>query len=445
MWCARRRSTHASCARSTQQAVETKSREAEDAARARAKEIVGEARTLRERVLNDLTERRGELERQVNELRSGRTRLVETYQAVERALVQATRLMAEDPPVPLSSAQASAPLALVEPAPVEATLVEATRPDDGAPDPPSAPVAPVPPSAPSAPTRRRRGQRRRRPPPTGPGATPRRRPTRRVRRPRRRATSARSSSSCGQVARSRRRRRRPPSPPRASPPQRSPPQRRRRGAGDAAAPNGEEPQPEPVDADADAEPESEPEPEPDPGPTGAALLKARDDVLARVAEDLARRAKRTLQDEQNDVLDGLRRQRGKIDTTKILPAVDEQVSRWAHVLQPAVDRAYAEGAGTVENGASATGTSAPGALLTELARGAVEPLRGRLEDSLASVDTRSPADTEIAIAQALGARYREWRAQDLDTVLGDALGGRPRARCLRRGTPGRTPAVGRSP
>src|SRR3989440_3651566 len=39
----------------TQQAVETKTREAEDAARNRAKEIVGEARALPERVLADLT------------------------------------------------------------------------------------------------------------------------------------------------------------------------------------------------------------------------------------------------------------------------------------------------------------------------------------------------------------------------------------------------------
>ena len=89
---------------STQNAVETKTREAEEAARARAKEIVGEARSLRDRVLADLTERRQELERQIGELRAGRGSLVETYQMVERALVQATRLMADEPAPPGSSA-----------------------------------------------------------------------------------------------------------------------------------------------------------------------------------------------------------------------------------------------------------------------------------------------------------------------------------------------------
>ena len=84
----------------TQQAVEAKTREAEDAARTRAKEIVGEARGLRERVLTDLEERRKELERQIGDLRAGRGKLVETYELVERALGHAARVMAEEPSTP---------------------------------------------------------------------------------------------------------------------------------------------------------------------------------------------------------------------------------------------------------------------------------------------------------------------------------------------------------
>src|SRR5215207_1770565 len=84
----------------TQQAVETKTRAAEDAARNRAKEIVGEARSLRERVLADLEERRQELEHQITELRGGRGKLVETYELVERALGHAARVMSEEPSTP---------------------------------------------------------------------------------------------------------------------------------------------------------------------------------------------------------------------------------------------------------------------------------------------------------------------------------------------------------
>ena len=149
---------------------------------------------------------------------------------------------------------------------------------------------------------------------------------------------------------------------------------------------------------------------------------ARDTALAETSDDLARRGKRALQDEQNDLLDGLRRQRGKIDVAKVLPPLEDQLARWAHVLQPALDSAYAAGAASVDAapGGGPVG-AAPRALLTEVAASVVTPLRERLSGSLESIDARTPADTEIAIAQSLGARYREWRGEQLEAVLGDGL------------------------
>jgi len=92
------------------------------------------------------------------------------------------------------------------------------------------------------------------------------------------------------------------------------------------------------------------------------------------------------------------------------------------VLQPAADAAYSAGAASVGagEGRGAVG-AAPRALLTDLATSVVTPLRERLSVSLESIDARTPADTEIAIAQSLGARYREWRGEQLEGVLGDAL------------------------
>ncbi|MEX2100665.1 MAG: DivIVA domain-containing protein, partial [Acidimicrobiia bacterium] len=84
---------------SAQQVLDVKTREAEDSARLRANEIVGEARTLRERVLSDLSERRQELERQIADLRSSRGKLVDAYELVERALSQATKLMEQETPI----------------------------------------------------------------------------------------------------------------------------------------------------------------------------------------------------------------------------------------------------------------------------------------------------------------------------------------------------------
>src|SRR5262249_44820524 len=134
-----------------------------------------------------------------------------------------------------------------------------------------------------------------------------------------------------------------------------------------------------------------------------AALAARDDALTPIADDLGRRAKRALQDEQNDVLDGLRRQRGKIDPTKVLPAREDQLSRWAHVLQPSIDAASVAGASPVAPPPAGADSSkpAPSALLTELASSVAVPLRERLESSLENIDARTPADAEIAIAQRL--------------------------------------------
>jgi DivIVA domain-containing protein len=350
----------------TQQAVETKTREAEDAARNRAKEIVGEARGLRERVLGDLNERRQELERQITDLRAGRGKLVETYELVERALTHATRVMAEEPSSPPE-------VPPTESAPDEPAEPAETSPTEVATPAPAEPEAQPDANAADAPATDD-------------------------------ATATESGTDVGALfekLRSVQVDEEPPSPD---------------SAPIAEAAVEVEVEPEPAEAadvaeDHQADDTSEPD-----GPEATATA-ARDAALEEATTDLVRRGKRALQDEQNDILDGLRRQRGKIDTTKVLPSVEDQLTRWAHVLQPSVDTAYAAGASS----AGGAGGAAPRALLTELATTSVTPLRERLAGSLESIDARTPADTEIAIAQSLGARYREWRGEQLENALGDAL------------------------
>jgi DivIVA domain-containing protein len=371
----------------TQQAVEAKTREAEDAARARAKEIVGEARALRERVLGDLNERRQDLERQITDLRAGRGKLVETYELVERALTHAARVMSEEPSTPPDVPAADA----------------AEGGDDAratTDEPPT--VAPAPPVAPE-------------PEPATDERAPVTAPEESVDAPASDESDEEPARDVGALFEKLRSGQSDDAPS---------PQPESAAAADDAPAAASSPVEPTADTPAAAEPGAEPEAqaEVESDDTGEPATAARDAALAETADDLVRRGKRALQDEQNDLLDGLRRQRGKIDTGKVLPALEDQLARWAHVLQPAVDTAYAAGAGSVgaEAGGGPVG-SAPRALLTELATGVVSPLRERLESSLGSVDTRTPADTEIAIAQSLGARYREWRGEQLEGVLGDAL------------------------
>jgi hypothetical protein len=392
----------------TQQAVETKTREAEDAARTRAKEIVGEARALRERVLADLEERRQELERQIADLRAGRSKLVETYELVERALGHAARVMAEEPSTPPEvPTVASEPEshADVDDAPTAAMPVAPSAPEPApapAPEPARSEPAPSEPAS-SEPARAAEDD--------GAGAS----------RPSDETTedqTAESPRDVGALFEKLRSEQAETASETESPEPSAP--------SDAPA-AAEEPAPEPADAPSDGatpgrEPDAEPEEEPADEPAaadGLPAIAARDSALAAATSDLVRRGKRSLQDEQNDLLDGLRRQRGKIDLAKVLPSMEDQVARWAHVLQPAIDTAYSAGAATVDG--AAPKEAAPRALLSELATSVVEPLRERLAASLEQIDERTPADTEIVVAQSLGARYREWRGEQLEGVLGDAM------------------------
>jgi len=371
----------------TQQAVEAKTREAEDAARARAKEIVGEARALRERVLGDLNERRQDLERQITDLRAGRGKLVETYELVERALTHAARVMSEEPSTPPDVPAADAAEGGDDARETTDEPPTVATPPPVAPEPEPATDERAPVTAPEESVDASASDESDEEPARDVGAL---------------FEKLRSGQSDDAPS---------PAPSSAA-------------AADDAPAGASSPVEPAADTPAAAEPGAEPEAqvEAESDDTGEPATAARDGALADTTDDLVRRGKRALQDEQNDLLDGLRRQRGKIDTGKVLPALEDQLARWAHVLQPAVDTAYAAGAGSVgaEAGGGPVG-SAPRALLTELATGVVSPLRERLESSLGSVDTRTPADTEIAIAQSLGARYREWRGEQLEGVLGDAL------------------------
>jgi hypothetical protein len=125
-----------------------------------------------------------------------------------------------------------------------------------------------------------------------------------------------------------------------------------------------------------------------------------------------------LQDEQNEVLDALRRQRGRLTSEKLLPPLSQQVSNWAEVMAPAIIEAYVAARTASSPDREAVGT-APQRMVTGMVEVLVTPLRERL---LATVDDTlaDDADPDV-IAQRIGARYREWRGEELDSRIGDLL------------------------
>jgi DivIVA domain-containing protein len=354
--------------------------------------LVDEARTVRERLLADLARRRSLLQAQVDELRSGRDRLLDAYRVVKHTLSDATDALAQVEA--RANAELAGPAPRVALPPVEGELEmlhaggepeddvedaveieggaeavvvvgDAGDADSGAAvdalfarlrashtaDPPAAVALEEPTGAPA----------------TEPGPE-----------------AAATEEEPGLTT-----------PGGGAPPEA------------AASPSG---------ADEGGEPGRQSDAADDDGPTGDdALRAARAEVLGPVTHDLNRRAKRALQDQQNEVLDRIRTVKGRIEAEKVLPAADEMGSAWVKVLREPLTAAYA-GAQVSIAGPERKGSEVPEELVEELARDMVDPWRQRL---VAAIDAAGE-DTD-SITQRLGSRYREYRGKQLENRLGDAL------------------------
>jgi len=140
-------------------------------------------------------------------------------------------------------------------------------------------------------------------------------------------------------------------------------------------------------------------------------LTARADALGPLETKLNRALKRRLADEQNELLDLLRRS-GITTAAELLPELSVQVDGYArlaekHLLVAAAAGSQAAGGDvTVDVSAQA---QALGAAL-------VEPFRRRVERSASEVDG-DPDELD----ERLRALYREWKVQHIGPVADDAL------------------------
>jgi DivIVA domain-containing protein len=351
------------------EAAEREGEAVRDAARTEGREMVGEARVVRERVLADLSRRRGLLQAQIDELRTGRERLLEAYRTVKRTLIEATDALSRaESPAPAADAAGQPheppPLEVVDTAAaVDAAVFEAVARTEGpGPETDAAVEAAVLEGEQSLVDE-----------------------------------SGRNDENGRDVdalfARLR-----------------------------AGQEDGPEPAPdagdEPVVAGATANGKGEPaqpeatEPTEPTEPTGdAAVVHGRDVALERLHRDLVRKVKRNVQDEQNGLLDELRKLRGRAAPDKVLPGLDDQLGAWTVVIQPGLDAAYAAAA-TIASGADGGGP-APAELVDELVRALVLPLRERVYDALLD-------ENDDDVTQRINARYREWKT-GVESSLGDAL------------------------
>jgi len=454
---------------SIRQAAEAEVRETRDRARMEAeatvaeaqatgKKMVAEARAVRERMLGDLNRRRRTAQVQIDQLQAGRQRLLEAYDVVRRTLEEATReldaaeaearVAAEDagrrslmeseipirpepptgPPVPETASPQPEP----EPsqrAPAAGSPSPAPSPPSrqSAPSPPPAPPVSVPPPAP-APERAPApsapalavagpGSLQRRPIESGRGVATLAPPRPPALRPQSVAEAAplRARTTLAVVA---------PAPePESSPvpvaepaiaePAQAGVESPTRNVDDLFARIRQEVPPPGAGAEArvEAAPEQAPAASDSPAPpvdvTDEHALSRRDEVLDPVESDLVRALKRILQDEQNEVLDRLRRNRSS-SSEAVLPDGQAQVARYGAAATPFLDRAAAAGA---RGAGGDDDRSAAGGMAEALARELVQPLRSRLEQALAQ-----GIGDDGSLFETISSIYRQWKVQQIEPL-----------------------------
>lgn len=143
------------------------------------------------------------------------------------------------------------------------------------------------------------------------------------------------------------------------------------------------------------------------------LLQRRESALADLETALTRHLKRALQDEQNDVLDRLRSLRGEPSAAGLLPDPAEQSARFAAAARAHLERAAMAGAAFARSGASVEVDVSD--IARDAADGIAVPLRRRLEQAVAAGD-----GDQAVLVEALGAAYREWKTQRIERIAGDA-------------------------
>ncbi len=161
-------------------------------------------------------------------------------------------------------------------------------------------------------------------------------------------------------------------------------------------------------ADADREPASELD-----AAAADPELARRDELVRPVIAGLARRLKRALQDDQNDLLDRLRNAgAGRADGTALLPDESEHRARYVIAVREHLDEAAR--AGTAFCGASAADAPPMAAVADELAGALVSALRRRL-------DLGNGAADDQQAAERVGAAFREWKGSRVEALATDHI------------------------
>jgi DivIVA domain-containing protein len=172
--------------------------------------------------------------------------------------------------------------------------------------------------------------------------------------------------------------------------------------------------PDPVDQAPVIEEASDQESDEPPDERPADAIR-RDELIDPIVTALARRLKRTLQDNQNELLDSLRSE-GFTWSVKLLPDEAEQLDSFATAALPALEQAAEAGVTFV--GAPTSGRPKTDALIAvahDLAGSVVGVLRRRLSED----ESGLAGGEETVVAEHVGSAFREWKGERIERLAGD--------------------------
>ena len=350
------------------QRAERETEELIEAARQQGRDMLDEAKSTRERVLADLFRRRGLLQAQVDELRGGRDHLLDAYRVVKRTFLEATGALAQ-----------------VEARAAERAATPTTDDDTDTLDVDARAEIDIDAGAISVDEE---------PAPSDDGETT--DPNladvdslfARIRAGHAEATVAAAPSDAVDET----------------------------GEPNAAAPE----EPVAVPASPTAEPPAAPpaagsgaDHAPEPGTAADAWRAQRAEMLDPLLASVAKRAKRAAQDDQNALLDAVRRHKGRPTAAQVLSPESDLLAAWVTVTRDAIDDAYRGGRIAVGGESNAASDD----FAAEVAAVIVLPVRERIA---AAIDAGEEGDTG-GLVERIGARFREWKNQTLENALADAL------------------------
>jgi hypothetical protein len=180
------------------------------------------------------------------------------------------------------------------------------------------------------------------------------------------------------------------------------------------APDGAETAPEPDTSDEQTEIEPEAEPELEALDPDAAYLVDRAGALDPIQRSMARSLKRALTNEQNEVLDALRRAKTPDDVAHLdaLVGVEaDHAERYRSAITADVRAAALAGAASVGPDRDVPSSEVQQQVLDDVTAEFVVPLRERLAKAL-----EDAGGDAVEAGATLRAGYREWRTQRADEI-----------------------------